>query len=62
MSMSRRDYEAIADIFSQRLSHTYGVDSNLAIKDVMYNFANHFEQTNPRFDRDKFIAACLKES
>ena len=31
------------------------------LREMMYEFANMFAENNPRFDRDKFIRACLTD-
>ena len=55
MSMSRKDYEAVARVL---------VESGLSTR-VRYvlasGLADDFEQTSERFDRRKFISECLRE-
>lgn len=54
MPMSKKDYELIANAISsvdKRLNADPLGDAAIAIADVM-------AEDNPRFDRDKFLAAC----
>jgi hypothetical protein len=58
--MTKKDFEAIAAIIKNRLEWAdpveYGVISG--IKLTARDMADYFETVNPRFDRDRFIAAC----
>ena len=58
--MTRKDYEAIAEIFSavekERPRQEVG-----AILAVMRGLADYFEKDNPRFDRDRFVEACRRK-
>lgn len=64
MSMTKKDYELIADEFKQQLD-------NIAITDNEYdkgrydtwyilvmNFSNTLADDNPQFDRERFLQAC----
>lgn len=56
-TMSRQHFQFIADILA---------DLSLALDETDYDwivaqFANELENTNERFDRDKFIKACDRE-
>lgn len=52
MSMSRKNYEAIAKILKEAKYRDNIID----------DLADYFEDDNPNFNRDRFIAACLKDN
>lgn len=64
--MTEKDFELIARAFSQfiedelLLSEKYGKD--VLVKNLLYNFAqrlaSQLANTNPRFNRQKFLEAC----
>lgn len=59
MTLSRKDYKAIAQILhDQGDPFQEGGPGNLLLKILASNLAWYFEQDNPRFDREKFIEAC----
>ena len=63
---TRQHYKAIAEIVKQntelgecrvtlpKVSRTYRNTRHFIAKDL----ANYFAQDNPRFDRERFLAAC----
>ncbi len=53
--MTRKDYELIA-----RLIRGDGLNA-LSREDLAEAFADELAHTNPRFDRERFIAACMSE-
>ena len=60
---TRQHYKAIAGIVCKMTAddfsnEEYGRGWNNATKDFAARLANYFEQDNPGFDRDKFLAAC----
>lgn len=57
--MSKKDFIATADVINDVL-HSYKSDS-LTIKRVVLGLSNRYARLNPRFDRDRFIEACLKD-
>ena len=53
--MTRKDFEAIAKIIKDA-----DKAGNIRYPGTLaYTFADYLETTNPRFDRDRFIAACI---
>lgn len=57
MSMSRKDYNAIADI----LGEYYGSLTPIGV--IANSLARYFETDNERFDYNRFMnAVCLKEN
>lgn len=63
--MSRKNYRAIADAFSDQLDklvHTQSIAEREAVRDALYSLAidvaNHMQADNPRFDRPQFFMAC----
>lgn len=63
MSMSRKDYEAIAEILRSEREYFQG-ESDLDIRalgtltTVSARLSLLFAQGNPNFDREKFLKAC----
>lgn len=60
MSMSKKDYEAIAEVFNEWVSFNSGeddIDTYPAFQ-LSDGLANYFEKDNPRFDRERFMIAC----
>ena len=57
--MTRKDYEVIASAW-KAISATYRGDTSAekAIHHSVQEIADSLERNNPRFNRDKFIAAC----
>ena len=47
--MTKKHFKAIAEIIK------YSEDK----QDIMIKLANYFAQENPRFDRERFVDACL---
>ena len=63
MTLSRKDYKAIAQILhDQGDAFVRGDDGFHLLEILAHNLAWYFEQDNPRFDREKFIEACRYES
>jgi hypothetical protein len=56
MAMSKKDYEAIAEVLRRNKRSSFPVD---VIADDM---ATMLQADNPRFRRDQFLAACRGES
>ena len=55
---TRQHYEAIAEIM--KINSTKEVcATRLVILDIAEELANYFAQDNPRFDRQKFLEACV---
>lgn len=62
MSMSKKDYEAIARVI--RVNRRYAVaspEAKTVIDDVARDLSVTFGSANERFDREKFLAACEVE-
>lgn len=58
---TRKHYEAVAEIIKERSKHyadmgRYGCANGAG--SVGDKLADLFEKDNPRFDRDRFLAAC----
>ena len=54
--MRRDDFKAIAEIV--RKYHTEGAIDKLVLRDMVDNLAAYFRQSNPSFDKGKFVKAC----
>ncbi len=52
MTMTRQHFQFIANVIREKLSHN---DQHL----IASAFADRLGNTNPRFDRDKFMTACM---
>ena len=59
--MTKKHYQAIADIVS---THLYSMDEEIEVEgrlatvELTYKLAKYFKQDNPRFDRERFLGAC----
>ena len=55
MSMTRKDFEAIAHILREK---GLVIDHKETIYELANDLARYFKQANPSFDKVKFIRAC----
>ena len=53
MSLSRKDYIAIADIIRTR-----GTSNENQVENIKSDLAEYFQEDNPNFDKEKFWKAC----
>ena len=69
--MTRKDFQLIADVLNDALTDARedtragrwgGGAASSAINALALNFANELGDLNPRFDRDRFLKACLQRS
>tara|TARA_R100000008_G_C3462761_1_gene105036 strand:+ start:343 stop:567 length:225 start_codon:yes stop_codon:yes gene_type:complete len=72
--MTRKDFQLIADVLNQHFGYWKAVNQNLteehlqlqahgsevALRDLITTFAFELEKTNARFDKERFVQACLK--
>lgn len=61
MSMSKKDYQAIAGAIydaRQLVTHMPGDHADVAFRYVMSGVASVMAADNPRFDRARFVEAC----
>lgn len=56
--MTRKDFEAIAEIISDERTAATSRDEHDRIDGIMLSLAKWLATTNPSFDRGRFIAAC----
>ena len=58
--LSRKTYEAHAAIIRKRLGEKLPETMSpvAVLKTIAGDLADHFESDNPRFDRERFLAAC----
>ena len=68
MPASQKDYEKIASIFSAEVAMVASLSNSdikksaqYSLRNVVLSMADHFAQTNPRFNREKFYTACGME-
>lgn len=74
--MTRKDFQATADILRSQIRQTQVLIDGLvipglvkpenqkthdALRDMMYQFADLFAASNPAFDREKFVRACFTD-
>jgi len=58
--MTRKHFEAVARMFHETLSNpTVGSSARVAVIALVHQHADYFASENPRFDRERFIAACV---
>lgn len=58
MSMSRKDYRAVADDVKTALDYTDGGKDSLAVARVARSLADTFKRDNSNFRYDTFFSAC----
>ena len=67
--MTKKDYELIAGVIRDRLNNSTHLDkldwsdneiqiAKDVITDTAYFMCNRLAKDNPKFDRDRFMAAC----
>jgi len=56
--MTRKDFQLIADVLSKHTSVTIAKD--LVVEAIALDFAHALKATNPRFDVQRFVDACVK--
>lgn len=61
MAMSRKDYELLAGAFS-RSTKTLTHEERNGVVEAIVHVSNALHGDNPRFDRDRFMAACVSEA
>jgi hypothetical protein len=59
MTMTRKDFKLIAACIADQLSYTHSPDGALAIERLAKELATCLYYSNPRFDKDQFMAAAL---
>lgn len=59
--MSKKDFELIADVLSEAQGIYASSPENMR-ENIAYIFADVLSETNPRFDRDRFLIACDVEA
>ena len=55
--MTRQDFQLIADVLSDPTLHLQGSKQRA----LASRFADKLAETNPRFDRERFMRAALRE-
>jgi len=56
--MTRKDFQLIADVLR---AHQDGSDADHIVRGLAVSFASELAKTNPRFNAQRFIGACLKK-
>lgn len=54
--MTRVDFKAIAEVI--RKHHTENTIDKLTLRNLVDQLSVHFRQSNPTFDKGKFVKAC----
>lgn len=62
--MTKKDYKLISKVFSEQLSSNAA--KRVAIQELnlicmLHDLANALQKDNPRFNKEKFVAACYGE-
>jgi hypothetical protein len=58
MSLSRKDYEAIAEVIKYRVDNAGELTEKLAAQLIADGLADYFKADNSQFKRGKFFEAC----
>ena len=60
MSLTRKNYERIAEILKEKLRRCpgRGSDAGLTVEAIAGELAEYFAEDNPHFDRCRFLKAC----
>lgn len=53
--MTRKDFELIA----RTVRNLHGISEDTR-RNIAWQFANDLSETNPQFDKARFVAACLE--
>jgi hypothetical protein len=56
--MTRKHFEALARIMRLNAEQAETQEARHIVAGVASDLASYLYQTNPRFDRDRFLAAC----
>lgn len=56
--MTRKDFEAIAEILAAERAVQQSIPAKVAVSGVAYSLADYFARANPRFDRQRFYVAA----
>jgi hypothetical protein len=56
--MNRKDFVAIAAVFAAAQAKVADMRGTYTLDTLAVDMANLFRNENPRFDRDRFLAAC----
>ena len=61
MSMSKKDYKAIAEIIRQERKEEFCTD-DIPVQSLLDSLCSYFQQDNPRFDKDTIIVAFYPDN
>jgi hypothetical protein len=56
--MTRRDFQHIAAVIRGKRARVVGLASALTLVELSEEMADMLAETNPRFDRARFLVAC----
>jgi hypothetical protein len=56
--MTRKDFELIADVLNNY--HTGDEKQKAVVREMALTFGVRLHETNPRFDVQRFVSACVK--
>jgi len=56
--MTRKDFQLIADVL--KASSTSPMN-RVVVQELAVTFASELAKTNPRFNKERFVNACLKD-
>jgi hypothetical protein len=56
--MTKKDFKFIADQFKLLIDSAHHIEDETAYEMAAIHFSKTLSQTNPRFDRKRFVSAC----
>ena len=59
--ITRKHYKAIAEIINRTENESVSIGvtyPKIDKRELVFEFADYFEQDNPRFNRNRFMKAC----
>lgn len=59
--MTKKDHRLISLVIRDRYDIAIDNEQRLLIRNLAYNMATMLAVDNPRFNRDKFLVACMGE-
>jgi len=57
--MTRKDFQLIADVLK---AHRTSPLNRMVVKELAVSFAQKLADTNPRFNKQRFVEACLQSN
>ena len=61
MSLTRKDFEAIAKMINDNIILVGEAKGQILTEDFVRNMRDYLKGKNPKFDTERFIKACYKK-